>query len=278
MASLSTGEAATFTKSGFESKAGMAADHPLTKMLSGADFQNTFELEMTRFHSSDIRYRATGILPAEFQITDLSNPANQPKSNDQIILASSPDKAEAQTLRRPTPKEETDPKYCPTVSISSLMQIADKEFRQKHKYADSPSGPGKCNVFIDDIMREAGLPRPWAQVGVLSTEKLNQMLAKDPRYDCAWKTDYSSDANYQNSYKNWANFKLHAGDIVVWATKEGVVHMAIADGHGKLYAAGSRHNASGTSHVKTEVYMGDAVNQTNFGPPTAVYRYKGATN
>jgi hypothetical protein len=174
--------------------------------------------------------------------------------------------------------KETDASYTPEVSMHQILSVAETLGKDHFRWQDKPNGPGKCNLYVDAVMKDAGLPRPWAESGVQSCEKLDQALAKDPRYDRTWQTDYSSSSAYQMSYKNWAYFAPKAGDVFIWATNL-AVHAAIADGNGKLYYAGARDpNKHGFGHTEIENFTGSTPrHETNYGPPTSVYHYKNLT-
>ncbi len=187
------------------------------------------------------------------------------KSSDRILIAKSEDQAE-----RP---KETDQSFVPPVSQEKITSVAEKLGHDPHRWESRTTG--KCNVYLDAVMQGCGMPRPWTETGILSCEKLDQMLANDSRYECPWKTDYSSDSAYQTAYSNWAYFKPQAGDILIWATNM-AVHAAIADGNGNVYYAGARDpRKHGFGHTKIENFTGTApANETNYGPPTSVYRYE----
>lgn len=167
---------------------------------------------------------------------------------------------------------EADPEYTPEISADKVVAAAEKLFHNKEKYYSPVHGSGKCNVYVNDVMKESGMPRPWASGPIENCAGMMEMLGNDPRYDAPWKTDYSSDEAYQISYKNWAVFNVQPGDIFIWNTNE-ATHIAIADGKKYLYYAGSRKTHS-TAHSSIESYTGSYPDhETNYGPPTAVFRY-----
>ncbi len=179
-------------------------------------------------------------------------------------------KKDAQEHRKPL--AESDPNYFPIVSSTNVLSAANHLYLDRHRFrkSTSPIGP-KCNLFIDAVMHDSKLPRPWVETGLQGCDTMNDQLARDPRYEQVWSTDYS---NYQMAYENWDYFEPRPCDIFIWSTNK-AVHSAMSDGDGKLYYAGSANNASGTGHVTTESFTGKFPKaETNYGPPTSVYRYK----
>ncbi len=170
--------------------------------------------------------------------------------------------------------KETDPNSEPAVSAHKIVSVCEQLGHDQTRWrSDNPHpslGP-KCNVYLDAAMKGSGLPRPWAETGVQSCEKLDAALAQDPRYEQAWHTNYS---NEPLAIQNWQYFNQHPGDIFIWNRPDnGILHSAIADGTGKLYRAGS-HSPTGFALTSSEYFTGTPEHPKNYGPPTSVYRYK----
>jgi hypothetical protein len=159
------------------------------------------------------------------------------------------------------------------VHAGKVVQVEELLSKDNHRWQveAKPEGP-KCNAFLDGVMHDSGMPRPWAKTGVPVCREMQAQLEKDPRYEQSWSTDYQ---NYYNSYGAWIKFQLKAGDICLWNTD--LTHGAIADGKGGLYYAGARasHSRNGCYHAPVTYVTGTVEAATNYGPPTKVFRYKG---
>jgi hypothetical protein len=170
--------------------------------------------------------------------------------------------------------KETDINYVPKVEASKINQVEEKLSKDPHRFKvdAKPEGP-KCNLYLDCVMRDSGLPRPWADKGVPVCLDMQGQLERDPRYEEAWSTDYK---DYKTSHEIWARFQQKPGDILLWNTTV-VTHGAIADGKGSLYYAGTgdKHSQNGCRHAESTFVTGTAERPTNYGPPTKVFRYKG---
>jgi len=173
--------------------------------------------------------------------------------------------------------KETAVNYLPTVTASKITQVEKHLSTEPHRFKEdtNPAGP-KCNVYLDALMHDSELPRPWADKGVPLCLDMQGQLSKDPRYEEAWSTDYN---DYKSSYALWARFQQKPGDILLWNTNI-VTHGAVADGTGSLYyaGAGEKHTSNGCYHAASTYVTGTVEAPTNYGPPTKVFRYKGVSD
>lgn len=177
----------------------------------------------------------------------------------------------AQAPERQKPLKETDPSFMPDVSMSKVLDGAKHLGADPHRWQEDtkPLGP-KCNSYIDAVMKESGMPRPWGDNGAPLCAEMQEKLSKDPRYTAIWSTDYS---NYDVAYKNWASFDKKPGRIYLWNTNR-VTHGAISGQNNDLYYAGAdAHDTHGFRHKPSDYVTGTAKAPTNYGPPSVVFSY-----
>jgi len=192
----------------------------------------------------------------------------------QLLASRINDKQIPQRKDRGSLVNETDQSYKPFVSVNQVTSICERLGRNQRRWRNDNTRPNagpKCNVYVDAVMDESGLPRPWAKTGVPSCEKVDEALAKDARYERSWRMDYRDEALAREM---WQVFDQRPGDIFVWNRPDnGIIHSAIADGTGKIYYAGS-HTPTGFHYTKVEYFAGTPEHPKDYGPPTSVYRYK----
>jgi hypothetical protein len=166
-------------------------------------------------------------------------------------------------------RTEANPHHMPSVTENKVCAVAEKLGHDKHRWtpAAAPQGP-KCNLYVDAVMHDSGMPRPWSDKGVPLCIDMQQQLSRDSRYSEVWSTDYK---DYGLSYQLWAKFDLRPGDVCLWNTNL-VTHGAIAVDNKYFDYAGARE---GFKRVATDFVTGTDTAPTNYGPPTKVFRYNG---
>ena len=170
---------------------------------------------------------------------------------------------------RESKEESSKEKSLPAVSTEKMMQIAEKEHDHPTRWKTPPP---KCNLYLDTVASSAGMKLPWKSGHPPTSGDMNRLLEKSGDFDQVWKTDFSDD---HLSLENFNMFEMRPGDLVIWDTPD-VSHSAIATAARTVIYAGSATAKNGCGHCDIKYYTGDK-EPTNYGAPTAIYRYKNMT-
>ncbi|HEY9678568.1 MAG TPA: hypothetical protein V6C76_11195 [Drouetiella sp.] len=136
----------------------------------------------------------------------------------------------------------------------------------------SPDGNGRCNVFVEAVLKEAGVKLPWTEGCATAQGMMNAMLKDKSNFDIAYKFHGENNEQFHQKYVP------QNGDIIVWY-KGGVEHIGIVgrtdDGRGIILTAGV-HEKGPTGHRNGyALYNLDFyTNSPNYGPPSYVFRSK----
>lgn len=166
----------------------------------------------------------------------------------------------------------------PPVSASKMMEVAKREHDHPTRWKGPPP---KCNQFLDRVAHEAGMRLPWKPGHPPRSFEMNDKLAKDPNFKKVWKTDYS---NEDKSIVDFQSFQMKPGDLIIWDVSirddktGGISHSGIAtEGRKIIYAGSATPGGNGCGHCDIKYFTGTPKEMTDYGPPTAIYRYKNMT-
>ncbi|MBZ0188122.1 MAG: hypothetical protein K8F91_17875, partial [Candidatus Obscuribacterales bacterium] len=158
------------------------------------------------------------------------------------------------------------PDNMPSIESHKVIEAARNLITDKNRW----KGP-KCNIFVDESMRGAGVPLPWTKTEAHNCEAMVQKLSKDPRFDLTWQRD----GDLKTSRDLWKAFQVNDGDIAIWSNKY-LTHTGIlerADNNEKnIYYAGSS-NEAGANYTDADYFVGSKTK--GYGPPDYVFRYRG---
>jgi hypothetical protein len=151
-----------------------------------------------------------------------------------------------------------------------ITLIALELMKDPERWKSPATGSGKCNVFVEAVLKAAGAPLPWKD-GELPTAggMIHAFLKHSESWQSAYHFNGESNAQFHEKYIP------HNGDVMVW-NRNGVEHVAIVqcsyDKLGNLIYAGAREkfNPNGVAHVRMDWMTGSE----NYGPPSYVFRSK----
>jgi hypothetical protein len=153
------------------------------------------------------------------------------------------------------------------VDSSKVIDGAQKAIADKSRW----KGP-MCNVFVDDVMRKAGVPLPWKVTENHSCQEMVKKLSLDPKFDLVWRLDKS---NPKASGETWKSFGVQDGDIAIWSNEHlvhtGLLEEAINNRKNIFYAGSS--NETGANYADMDYFVNSKVK--GYGPPDYVFRYRG---
>lgn len=162
----------------------------------------------------------------------------------------------------------------PAVSTKRMMDIAKAEHDHPTRWRPPPA---KCNMYLDKVTGDAGMRVPWKHGNPPTSADMNKALSKSKDFEQVWKTDYSDEAT---SLQNFQYFEMQPGDLAIWDVplrEDGtgnISHSAIATGSRRIIYAGSAKAKNGCGHCDVTGYTGTPDEPLDYGPPTAIYRYK----
>lgn len=169
--------------------------------------------------------------------------------------------------------EVADLKPSPPVSTSKMIETARREHDHPTRWKVPPH---KCNQFLDKVAHEAGMPLPWKPGDPPRSFQMNDLLNKSKDFDRVWQADYS---NPNLTFETFKFFQMQPGDLIVWDVPAnvyapyGISHSGIATADRQIIYAGSERSKNGCGHCDIKYFVGYE-EPTNYGPPTAIFRYK----
>lgn len=151
-------------------------------------------------------------------------------------------------------------------------KIADVAYKLGHeqprRWQDAPDGPGKCNIFLDTVLRSSGVKLPWAADKIPSVHTMRLQLEADKaHFDCY---------KFEPGRTDKAMQQMQPGDIVIWDQTNHyqgldypLQHCGVMGRDGIIHYAGSKETNGYNFRP-----LNDFTSSPFYGSPIAVFRPK----
>ena len=130
----------------------------------------------------------------------------------------------------------------------------------------------KCNLFVDKVFRDLGIPLPWGKGQMPAIHGMKEQLGNSPE----WRTVYHKGDKFDK-------YKPQAGDLVIWdktiyiqhkERKEHVVMQKKVIEHSGVIGADGKIMYAGLLSGYRESDFNLIAHSVAYGAPTSIYRSK----